>query len=158
MRVETLRGFWLAAKATYLSIFKYKEALSHHLRRIAIKEDKEYKSRPFAIFEYISQAALTPLHETIFRVLKDIPQDATFDQNKGFRDILYGGYKFYASFDLSSATDRFPLEVQKMVMNHLIGPEKTEAWTHIMTGYPFRLPTKEVVSFAVGQPLGAKSS
>lgn len=105
-------------------MFKIKLATTKRLRKISIKADKEGKSRPFAIFDYISQMALTSLHDNIFKILKGIPQDSTFDQNAGFRSILYGGYDFYASFDLKAATDRFPLSFQKRVLEHLLGDPK----------------------------------
>lgn len=72
--------------------------------------------------------ALTGLHNSIFDILKGIPQDSTFNQNAGFRDILYGEYSFYASFDLKAATDRFPISFQKKVLEYLYGcPKKAEA-------------------------------
>lgn len=42
--------------------------------------DKELKVRTIAIGDYFSQGALKPLHSYLFRVLKRIPQDCTFDQ------------------------------------------------------------------------------
>lgn len=129
------------------------------LRKISIKSDKEGKSRPFAIFEYISQMALTSLHDEVFNILKGIPQDSTFDQNAGFRDILYSRSSYYASFDLTAATDRFPMTFQTKIVEHLLGDNKlSEAWNDIMIGYPFELPNKESIFFKAGQPLGAKSS
>lgn len=72
--------------------------------------------------------ALSSLHDHVFGILKDLPQDSTFDQNAGFRSLLYGGYKFFASFDLKAATDRFPLSFQKKVVEHLYGDSsKSEA-------------------------------
>jgi hypothetical protein len=104
-------------------MFKIKLAKHNDLRRLSIKPDKEGKSRPFAIFDYISQSVLTPTHDSIYKILKGIPQDSTFDQNEGFRSILYGGYSFYASFDLTSATDRFPLDLQVRIMAYLYGSQ-----------------------------------
>jgi len=126
--VLSLKAFLEHCHAMYQNIFSIKPAKSKKLRKIAIKADKEGKSRPFAIFEYISQMALTSLHDRVYEILKGIPQDSTFDQNAGFRDILYGGFSFYASFDLKAATDRFPIAFQKRVVDHLLGDqEKSDA-------------------------------
>jgi hypothetical protein len=78
-------------------------------RKLVVIPDKEYKSRPVAIGDYWSQTSLKPLHDWIFSILKAIPQDSTFQQDRGLRNMPLGGsYTFY-SFDLSSATDRFPI-------------------------------------------------
>lgn len=126
--VLSLKAFLEHCQAMYMNLFSIKPAKTKRLRKISIKEDKEGKSRPFAIFEYISQMALSSLHTHVFNLLKEIPQDSTFDQNAGFRSLLYGGYKFFASYDLKAATDRFPLSLQKRVVEHLYGElESSEA-------------------------------
>nr|UPW42055.1 MAG: putative RNA dependent RNA polymerase [Heilongjiang mito-like virus 8] len=157
--LKSVQIFWQHAKEDYLTNFKYSEAKSKYLRRISIKADKEGKSRPFAIFEYFSQAGLTPMHDCLYYLLNGFKWDCTFDQNKGFQDLLFGDYGFYASFDLTSATDRFPLWLEEGILEYVLDSKaKAKAWTHIMTGYPFRLPNGKSVQFSVGQPLGAKSS
>jgi len=157
--IYSLKGFISACGSRYQEMFKILPAKTEYLRKISVKADKEGKSRPFAIFDYISQMALSELHDEVFKLLKRLPSDSTFDQNAGFRHILYGGYKFYASFDLKAATDRFPLSFQKKVVDHLLGcTKKSEAWANIMVAYPFCLPNGKHVKFATGQPLGAKSS
>lgn len=103
-----------------------KEPKTQFLRRLSIKEDKDNKSRPFAIVDYISQSALTPLHDQLYDRLSKIEQDCTRDQNKGFKDILYSPGPYY-SFDLSSATDRFPIAIQEMVLAWLTSPEYAKA-------------------------------
>jgi hypothetical protein len=58
----------------------------------------------------------------LFRVLKNIPQDATFDQDRGVslgKEVLMRT-KFAASYDLSAATDRLPISIQMLVINHLV--------------------------------------
>jgi len=126
--ILSLKAFVLHCHDKYKSIFAIPDAKTKYLRRISIKPDKEGKSRPFAIFDYISQMALSSLHDSVFNILKRLPQDSTFDQNAGFRDILYGGYNFFASYDLTAATDRFPLSFQIRVVEHLLGSrEMSEA-------------------------------
>jgi len=50
------------------------------LRRLSYFGDKEMKVRVVAILDYWSQTALRSLHLYIFKVLKKIPQDCTFNQ------------------------------------------------------------------------------
>lgn len=63
----------------------------------------------------------------------------------------------YYSFDLSAATDRFPVLLQEMVLAKLIGPEKASSWKKIMS-MPFITPTGESITYVVGQPMGGYSS
>jgi len=71
--VLSLKAFVLHLREKYMSIFSIKEAKTKYLRKISIKPDKEGKSRPFAIFEYISQMALSNLHDSVFNILKGLP-------------------------------------------------------------------------------------
>lgn len=137
--------------------FKFKDK-PQHLRRISIKPDKDRKSRPFAIVDYITQSALTNLHDDLYAILKKIPQDCTFDQNQGVKDLAYGSHPCYYSFDLTAATDRFPIKLQEMVLTYLTSPAYSTAWVNAMVGTPFVLPSGRKISFNTGQPLGAKSS
>lgn len=65
---------------------------------------------------------LRPLHLMLFSLLRKIPQDATFDQTAGVRRgqrmVKRSGYA--ASFDLSAATDRLPISVQKGIIDFLV--------------------------------------
>jgi len=51
------------------------------IRKLTYFSDKEGKTRVIGILDYFSQAILKPLHTYLFRVLKKIPQDCTFDQS-----------------------------------------------------------------------------
>lgn len=59
--------------------------------------------------------ALKPIHKYIGRFLKKIPQDCTLDQSK-FKSLLEGYKGKFYSVDLSSATDRFPIELIKQLL------------------------------------------
>lgn len=126
------------------------------LRRISIKPDRECKSRPFAILDYMSQTALRPLHELLFDQLRKIPNDRTFTQGSQLLLSPPPGHSYH-SLDLKSATDRFPISSQLEVLRVLIGDDKAAAWANIMVGYPYRLDDK-VVYYRAGQPMGAYSS
>lgn len=71
--------------------------------------DKEGKMRTIGILDYWSQLALKPIHSYLGTFLSKIRQDCTLDQSK-FLELLKDSPVFY-SVDLSSATDRFPIEV-----------------------------------------------
>jgi len=130
------------------------------LRKLSIKADREGKSRIFAIFDYWSQTVLTPLHDWGYSVLRKIPQDCTFNQTEGLKKIQeVKSRKIYYSYDLKSATDRFPVLVQQQILSLIFNPSYADAWRRIMTEEPFRLAgVEQPIKWAVGQPLGAKSS
>lgn len=80
-----------------------------HIRRVTGIQDKEGKTRVIAILDYFSQTALRGFHSYLFRILKGIPQDVTFDQ-KRMKDLVSTWVNpMYYSVDLTAATDRFPI-------------------------------------------------
>lgn len=77
--------------------------------------------------------------------------------------------KMKYSFDLSAATDRYPIELQMFVLSQMVDKEYSESWGFIKKGLPFKLRSKilrdsnpelinEGVSYNAGQPMGAYSS
>jgi len=64
---------------------------------------------------------LKPIHDHVFSILRLIPQDGTFDQGapiRRLRKILSNkADKTVYSYDLSAATDRVPIELQKQVLS-----------------------------------------
>jgi hypothetical protein len=126
-------------------------------RKISIKRDRETKSRIFAILDYWSQASLWTLHKNLFKILKRLPRDFTFDQGKGL-DLKRTNDSAYSSFDLSNATDRFPLLLQEKILTYWIGEAKAKAWKEIIVGFEFRTPEGKSIAYATGQPMGAHSS
>nr|QDH90625.1 MAG: RNA-dependent RNA polymerase [Mitovirus sp.] len=88
--------------------------------RLSVKIEPAGKARVFAMVDYWTQVALKPLHEWIFSVLREIPQDGTFDQMKPVKRLLKVvsfDQKIY-SFDLSAATDRLPVLLQGLLTHH----------------------------------------
>lgn len=116
------------------------------------------------MLDYWSQCALKPLHDYVNNRLRRISVDCTFDQSK-FKPILLalsqGKFKYH-SIDLSSATDRMPIALQKRVVKYLFNSEEmADAWEQILVGYPFSLTVKgktERITYGAGQPMGAYSS
>jgi len=136
---------------------------SKNLRKLSYFPDKEGKTRVIAIFDYWSQSALRPLHSKIFRVLRFIKTDYTFDQNRFTSTLPKAPLDNYHSIDLTAATDRMPITLQKRVVEYLYGSAaKADAWCSLMVGSNFtvRMPDKSVrsVSYGAGQPMGAYSS
>jgi len=80
------------------------------IRKLSVKDDRETKSRVFALLDYWSQLGLKEFHHHLFKVLKGFSQDCSFDQLSGTR--LRASPGPFISADLSAATDRFPMEMQ----------------------------------------------
>lgn len=82
--------------------------------KIGLIQERGMKLRAVANPFRVWQIALTPLGDFLFEVLRTLEWDCTFDQSKGdafIRDSLAQSKTLYA-FDLSNATDRFPIKVQ----------------------------------------------
>nr|QDH89715.1 MAG: RNA-dependent RNA polymerase [Mitovirus sp.] len=125
------------------------------LRRLSIVQDPELKARIVGIVDWITQVILEPLSVQLFNLLRSIPQDRTFTQDPHIRKVE--GSKFH-SLDLSNATDRFPLTLQKQLLAEMLGPVYAEAWGSLLTLQGFAAPSGETIFYKVGQPMGARSS
>lgn len=97
-------------------------------------------------------------------VLRTIPMDGTFDQLAPIRRLLSRGGKNFWSFDLSAATDRFPLKFQEIVVECLFNRATSLAWVRSGLGLNiFSAPYGKQGSqtcylrFKTGQPDGLLS-
>jgi len=91
------------------------------LGRFAALFEAAGKIRIIAIVDPITQWALKPVHLWIFNILRRIPQDGTFNQDKPI-DLLMdlsrrSKDKFIGSCDMSAATDRLPILLQKHILS-----------------------------------------
>jgi len=132
---------------------------SRRLRKLSYFSDKEGKVRVVAILDYFSQTSLYMFHRWLYRQLKKIPQDCTFDQGR-FKETV-ATWKEFDSVDLSSATDRFPIKYIRGILEPVFPKSFLDAWEYIMVGIPFSitLPNKEEnLSYSVGTPMGAYTS
>jgi hypothetical protein len=120
------------------------------------------KTRIVAILDYWTQALLTPLHNTINHFLRQIPMDGTFDQLSIIAKVqawTADESKKVYSFDLSAATDRIPILIQRDLLAYLLGSETlADAWRNILVDRDFITEDGTFLRYAVGQPMGAKSS
>lgn len=61
--------------------------------------------------------------------------------------------------DLSAATDRFPISVQKSLLEEVFLDAKfVQSWADLLTKRDFVTPSGGSVRYAVGQPMGGYSS
>lgn len=105
----------------------YKTSKPLILGRLSEKMEAAGKVRIFAITDSITQSLFGPLSDGIFKILRNLPMDGTFDQDAPVKHLLnlskegsLDGQTFY-SYDLSAATDRLPIDFQVQVLNRLIG-------------------------------------
>jgi hypothetical protein len=93
------------------------------LGQLSLKEEAAGKLRVFALVDSITQSALAPLHESLFDLLRLIPNDGTFDQEASIRrsQVKATGAGCAYSFDLSAATDRLPAVVSSELLSSLVG-------------------------------------
>lgn len=79
------------------------------------------KRRIFAIGNYLNQRLLKPFHDWWITLIGKIPMDGTFNQTKPL-DRLVGKMHLY-SYDLKSATDRWPLLIMYKMIEFLFDRE-----------------------------------
>lgn len=126
---------------------------------------------------------MRPLHDLLFDLLKGIPQDGTFDQAKPLKALTDRNLRYYASYDLSAATDRLPVLLQSLILSFMFGERFALVWQKLLTLRPYELVLRHVhrkpgvtfrnfkilrkrttvletkyLQYAVGQPMGALSS
>lgn len=130
--------------------------------RIHALEEWGGKTRLVAIMDYWTQTLLTPLHNTINYFVRRLEQDGTFNQDKIAKTVR--GWTLSKdlsvnSFDLTAATDRIPIDIQVDMLAYLFGSTTIPGlWKSVLTDRDFYGPSGENIRYAVGQPMGAKSS
>ncbi|KAF5734509.1 hypothetical protein HS088_TW16G00958 [Tripterygium wilfordii] len=87
--------------------------------------------------------------------------DGTFNQVKPLDRLAGNSHVF--SFDLKSATDRWPLVLQTYVVSHLFGPPMGGVLGNIFRNGTFKVPflrsrNGRPLTFQSGQPLGYYAS
>lgn len=111
-----------------------------------------------------TQSVLKPIHEYLFSILRHLPNDGTLDQSEAVNRCFEKSTKANCSYgyDLSAATDRLPLEIQKSVLSSLLGDKVADAWSSLLIDRDYTLKSQtyglHTLRYAVGQPMGALSS
>jgi hypothetical protein len=127
------------------------------LRRLVAIPAPECKTRIIAILDWWTQTSLRVVHEWSFDILRDLRCDLTFNQD-GFKTVLPKTGPYF-SFDLSAATDRFPMVYQEFVMKLLIGEKRSRAWASLLTLNEYTADwDRQKYTYKAGQPMGAYSS
>lgn len=137
--------------------------------RLALLPEPAGKVRVVALADIWSQWALKPLHDWLFDILREIPQDGTFDQLRPVKLLLKKVSPTQAiySYDLSAATDCIPIAIQELLLAQIFGPAYAEAWANLLVGRPYAIPKKvakglglssRFIRYGTGQPMGAYSS
>jgi hypothetical protein len=100
------------------------------------------------------------LHDFLFQILKQIPNDATFNQSASVDRVKVKLKRAKCSFgyDLSAATDRLPLKLQISVLTSLFDAEFSKHWADLLVYNRPYLYKEQLLTYAVGQPMGALSS
>ncbi|BAQ36630.1 RNA-dependent RNA polymerase [Fusarium coeruleum mitovirus 1] len=125
--------------------------------KLSIVKDPEGKRRVIAMVDYHSQLALKSIHNDLLDLLSKFKCDRTFTQ-----DPLHNwsnNKESYFSLDLSSATDRFPVELQKRLLAEIYQDDKFATnWMELLLNRDYIGPGGEICRYSVGQPMGAYSS
>jgi hypothetical protein len=128
------------------------------LRRHVTLPSPGLKSRTIAIGDYNTQYMLSPIHRWAFECLRQIRSDYTFSHEEGYRQLAHftEHTDFVACFDLSNATDAFPVKFSEEVLRRVLpgGEAIAHLWTKVMTALPFG----NRGYYRRGQPMGLLSS
>jgi hypothetical protein len=122
--------------------------------------DKGPKVRTVTCGNYFVQRVLLPVHNWLMQVLKEIPEDGTHRQSNAAKLVkswTSKGLQPYC-FDMTSATDRMPVNLQFMVF-YLLKQPWSEEWFNIMNNAKSYCDgINKVIELSVGQPMGIYSS
>lgn len=160
-RIFDLVGSLTSIWAEFLYLLRSGCVPDLHLGRVSLKPEHG-KFRAFAIVDYFTQVVLRPLHRALFEVLKEIPMDATFNQDSGSKKVqewTKQGRRLHC-FDLSAATDRFPIQIQSAALDYLLrgyGSNLGKIWARLLVGRDYWFGSTPL-RYKVGQPMGALSS
>jgi hypothetical protein len=135
------------------------------LGKLSFLREPAGKVRVVAILDGWSQMLLSGLHSETQSILKKIPQDGTMDQGRPISLLRMKDLKDKPvySFDLSSATDRLPIDLQCQILSFIYNKDIAWAWREVMVGRDFhafdqQLGVDTTLRYTVGQPMGALSS
>jgi hypothetical protein len=131
--------------------------------KLGFKMEAAGKVRVFAMLDPWTQLIMYPFHKYLFGILSHNKLvDGTFNQLDPIRRIRRG--KPLYSMDLSAATDRLPVSLQRSLIQKVFNLSDLEAsaWSELLVDRAFKvnhrdLPIKSV-RYSVGQPMGALSS
>jgi hypothetical protein len=116
------------------------------------------KTRVICIPDIWTQTVLKPIHDYLMMILKRFPCDGTYSHNliaKRVRKFTRTGA--LNCYDLKSATDRMPVDLQMKVLENLLPENLSAVWKTLLVDRDFHYPGGQL-RYAVGQPMGMLSS
>lgn len=128
--------------------------------RLAQSLEGAGKRRLFVIGNYFKQRLLRPVHDWAMSVLRRIPMDGTFYQERPIRRLVSRqSLGFVASFDLSSATDRWPVATIHDLVACIFGPTLASCIVNgclalNVCSLKGLVKKHSEICFVAGQPLG----
>lgn len=99
------------------------------------------KVRIIAIVDIWTQSALRPMHDFLFKLLRALKTDGTFDQQSAVNSFAQLGHKDIYSYDLTAATDTIPYRLYEVVMTPILGAPITKAWLALLRDRDWLTPT-----------------
>lgn len=129
--------------------------------KLGFKVEAAGKLRVFAMVDQWTQWAMAPLHRFIFKILKNIPMDGTFNQLKPLKKAI--NWPSWYSLDLSAATDRMPIRLQRILIKYIFNNQFASYWAKLLVDRNYwitdtKFAPKQSLRYKVGQPMGALSS
>jgi hypothetical protein len=132
------------------------------LGRLHVIQELGGKARIVAILDYWTQTLLYPLHYAFKPFLKSLPMDGVYDQTSAalrVKEWSENPDSTIYSFDLSAATDRFPLWFQQKVLGILLKDTAAAGyWATLLTGRNYKTADGTKLRYNTGQPMGALTS
>nr|QOW97241.1 RNA-dependent RNA polymerase [Mito-like picolinusvirus] len=115
------------------------------------------KTRCVTPVNYFIQCCLKPFHNYFMEILRRIPTDFSFNEDKAVRKLKEwcAQGRILSSIDMSEATDRAPRRWMKEVVKFFAGDFFSEIWEELMS-LPIRFGKtfQKERSFACGAPMG----
>jgi hypothetical protein len=136
------------------------------LTKLAFLEEPAGKVRTIAIVDWFTQQVLKPTHQWLFRLLRSLPSDCTFEQEGNVRqfakELIRGGTKDVFSFDLKAATEMIPQQLYIDVLTRFLGVKAATTFMALLVDRWFHWnlgeTTQEPIKYRRGQPMGALGS
>jgi hypothetical protein len=152
-------SFRMSTLEKYIVFFyPFFRVVGRKYRKISAIPSHEGKTREVAILDYWSQTCLRGLNQYLFKCLRRIPQDCTFNQGSFLDKLSWEDGEPFYSVDLTAATDRFPIDLISLVLRARFSDDYVNHWRNIMVGYPFVTSGYGEIRYSVGNPMGAYSS
>jgi len=133
--------------------------------KVFLKFEKSGKVRLVAAPDFYTQQACQPLGKWLFNVLDGLPTDCTFDQRSAIPKICrwHDEGRTVYSFDQSSCTDLFPVDMQIELLARRFDRSLAESVKTVLTNREWELtyPKTKVsrkLKWSVGQPMGIYAS